>query len=103
MYPTINRMGNYGSNPISYGPPKGYGKPGGIPGYDLRVSIVNILHLKMRLEIMWMCLVHYSMVISKLHLLFIIDKKLDLFYYQHVCHKINLQIIVHSLKYINYL
>ena len=39
MYPSINRMGNYGSNPITYGPPKpSYGGPGKIPGYDLRVS-----------------------------------------------------------------
>lgn len=39
MYPSINhRMGNYGSNPISYGPPKpSYGGAGKIPGYDLRV------------------------------------------------------------------
>ena len=40
MYPNINRMGNYGSNPISYGPPKpSYGGPGKIPGYDLRGGI----------------------------------------------------------------
>ena len=38
MYPSIDhRMGNYGSNPISYGPPKPSYGAGKIPGYDLRV------------------------------------------------------------------
>ena len=45
MYPSINhRMGNYGSNPISYGPPKpSYGGAGKIPGYDLRVRSFYIM------------------------------------------------------------
>ena len=48
MYPSINRqglLGNFlgGRSPISYGPsPAGRsGTPGQIPGYDLRVSIIN--------------------------------------------------------------
>ena len=48
MYPSVNRqglLGNFlgGRSPISYGPsPTGrLGTPGQIPGYDLRVSIIN--------------------------------------------------------------
>ena len=43
MYPSIDhRMGNYGSNPISYGPPKPSYGAGKIPGYDLRVCIFTL-------------------------------------------------------------
>ena len=51
MYPSINRQGSYGRPGVSYGPAGG--RPGQIPGYDLRVSYHIIINYMIATKIIF--------------------------------------------------